>query len=563
VAGWSLSAPGVEVLRTYRLAWLRSDLIGGVTVAAYFVPQVMAYAQLAGLPAVAGLWAALGPLVLYFLLGSSRLLSLGPESTTALLTATAIGPLAAGDPVRYAVLAAVLALVVGAICVIGWLARLGFLADLFSKPVLIGYLAGIAVIMMTGQLGRLTGAPVHGDSPPAEVWSAIRLIGDWQLAPLVLSVTALALLLALARWAPRLPGPLIVVVLAALVTWAAGLADRGVALVGDVPSGLPVPRLPEITVADLGLLALPALGVALVGYTDTVLTGRAFATRGGETLDPNRELLVLGLGNLTAGLVRGFPISSSGSRTAVAEAAGAKSQVYSLVAALVIIATLLFAGPLLATFPIPALGALVVFAAIRLIEVPEFRRIAALRRSELLLALATTIGVIALNVLYGVLVAVALSVLDVLRRVARPHDGILGYVPGIAGMHDLDDYPDARPVPGLVVYRYDSPLFFANAEDFRRRALAAVDAAETPTRWLLLNTEANVEIDTTAIDALDSLREELADRGIVLALARVKQDLRDDLQAAGFLDRLGPDRLFYTLPTAVEAFRQQSPDPDS
>ncbi|MGY4769079.1 SulP family inorganic anion transporter [Kribbella sp. CWNU-51] len=558
MAGWSLSAPGITLLRGYHRGWLRSDLIAGITVAAYFVPQVMAYSELAGLPAVTGLWASLGPLVLYFLLGSSRLLSLGPESTTALLTAAAIGPLAAGDPARYAVLAAVLALLVGAICVVGWLARLGFLADLLSKPVLIGYLAGIAVIMMTSQLGRLTGAPVHGDSPRALVRSAIQLFGEWQLAPVLLSVTALTLLLASARWTPWLPGPLIVVALAAVVTWAAGLADKGVAVVGEVPSGLPVPHLPSVTGEDIGLLALPALGVALVGYTDTVLTGRAFATRGGEPLDPGRELLVLGLGNLSVSLVHGYPISSSGSRTAVAEAAGAKSQVYSLVAAAVIVATLLFAGPLLATFPIPALGALVVYAALRLIEVAEFRRIAAFRRSELWLAVATTIGVIALDVLSGVLVAVALSVLDVLRRVARPHDGILGYVPGIAGMHDVDDYPDARPVPGLVVYRYDSPLFFANAENFRTRAIAAVDAAEPPVRWLLLNTEANIEIDITALDALDSLREELAGRGIVLALARVKQDLRDDLEAAGFLERLGPHRIFYTLPTAVEAFRRET-----
>ncbi|MGW5194465.1 SulP family inorganic anion transporter [Kribbella sp. NPDC004138] len=554
-----MTITGLETLRGYQRGWLRSDVVAGLTVAAYFVPQVMAYAQLAGLPAVAGLWASLGPLVLYFLLGTSRLLSIGPESTTALLTAAAIGPLAAGDPARYAGLAAVLALMVGAICVAGWAARLGFLADLLSKPVLIGYLAGIAVLMITGQLGRLTGAPVEGDSPVAEVVSAIRLIPEWELAPVLLSVTALASLLALARWTPRLPGPLIVVALAALVTWMAGLGDKGVALVGSVPSGLPVPQVPSIDPQDVAMLALPAVGVALVGYTDTVLTARAFASRGGGNIDPGRELLVLGLANVSAGLLRGFPVSSSGSRTALAEASSAKSQVYSLVAALAIVATLLFAGPLLETFPIPALGALVVYAALRLIDVPEFRRIASFRRSELLLAVATTVGVVALGVLYGVLVAVGLSVIDLLRRVARPHDGILGYVPGIAGMHDIDDYPDARPVPGLVVYRYDSPLFFANAEDFHRRALAAADDSPTPVRWLLLNTEANVEIDITAIDALDALREELTARGIVLALARVKQDLRDDLEAAGFLERLGPGRVFYTLPTAVEAFKKESP----
>ncbi|WP_350275848.1 sulfate permease [Kribbella sp. HUAS MG21] len=554
----TFSVPGVATLHAYRPSWLRSDVVAGLTVAAYFVPQVMAYAQLAGLPAVTGLWAALVPLVLYFFLGSSRLLSLGPESTTALLTATAIGPLAAGDPIRYAGLAALLALLVGAVCLISWAARLGFLADLLSKPVLVGYLAGIAVIMMTSQLGRLTGAPVDGDSPPAELLSAIRLVGEWQLAPVTLSVVAIVLLLALARWTPRLPGPIIVVALAALVTWAGDLGAGGVRLVGAVPSGLPEPRLPGLDGGDIGLLALAAVGVSLVGYTDTVLTARAFATRGSERIDPGREFLVLGLSNVSAGMLQGFPISSSGSRTALAEASGARTQVYSLAAAAAILATLLFAGPLLSTFPIPALGALVVYAALRLIDLSEFRRIASFRRSELLLALATTVGVIALDVLYGVLLAVALSVLDVLRRVARPHDGILGYVPGIAGMHDIDDYPEARAVPGLVVYRYDSPLFFANADDFHRRALAAVDDAPTPVRWLLLNAEANVEIDITAIDALDTLREELAARGIVLALARVKQDLRDDLEAAGFLDRLGPDRVFYTLPTAVEAFHHDT-----
>lgn len=537
---------------------IRADVIAGITVAAYLVPQAMAYAQLAGLPAVTGLWAVLGPLVVYFFVGSSRLLSLGPESTTALMTAAVIAPLAVGDPGRYAMLAGLLALVVGLIGVAGWALRLGFLADLLSRPVLVGYLTGIALIMITGQLGRMTGTPVGGDSPPAELVSALRQVGEWHPLTVGLASGVLILLLVATRWAPRLPVPLAVMAVAALVTWGADLADHGVALVGAVPSGIPTPRVPDFALADLSLLLLPALGVTLVGYTDSVLTGRAFAAQRRERIDPDRELLALGLANLSSGILRGFPISSSGSRTAVADAAGARSQVYSLVAAAAVVATLLFAGPVLATFPMAALGALVVFAALRLIDVAEFRRIFGFRRSEFVLAVAATAGVVVLGVLYGVLVAVALSVLDVLRRVARPHDGILGVVPGVPGMHDIDDYPQAQAVPGLVVYRYDSPLFFANAEDFRRRALAAVDAAPDPVRWLLLNAEANVEIDITAIDALDSLRAELADRGVVLAMARVKQDLRDDLEAAGFIDRLGAGHLFFTLPTAVEAFHEQT-----
>jgi high affinity sulfate transporter 1 len=544
-------------LRNQQRGWLRADVIAGVTVAAYLVPQAMAYAQLAGLPAVAGLWAVLGPLAVYAVLGSSRLLSVGPESTTALMTATTVGAVAGGDPTRYAVLASALALMVGVVCLVAWVIRLGFLADLLSRPVLVGYLAGIAVIMIAGQLGRMTGASVDGDSPMAEVLSAARQVGSWHWPTVVLSVTVLGSLLAAARWAPRLPAPLVVMALAAAVVALAGLDGQGIAVIGSVPSGLPVPSLPAVDLGDLRLLILPALGVALVGYTDTVLTGRAFAAQHQERVDPDAELLAVGTANLSAGFLQGFPVSSSGSRTAVAAVSGAKSQAYSLVALAMVVLTLLVAGPLLSTFPTAALGALVVYAALRLVDLGEFQRIGRFRRSELLLALATCAGVVALGVLYGVLVAVALSVLDLFRRVARPHDGILGIAPGVPGMHDVDDYPRARPVPGLVVYRYDSPLFFANAEDFHRRALAAVDSSPEPVRWLLLNAEANVEIDITAIDALDALREELGRRDIVLAMARVKQDLRDDLVAAGFVDRLGADRIYLTLPTAVDAFRRE------
>ncbi|HET6291836.1 MAG TPA: sulfate permease [Kribbella sp.] len=545
-------------LRGYQRGWLRPDIIAGVTVAAYLVPQAMAYAQLAGLPAVTGLWAVLGPLAVYAVLGTSRLLSVGPESATALMTATTVGAVAGGDPRRYVELAAALALIVGLICILAWLLRLGFLADLLSRPVLIGYMAGIAVIMIAGQLGRMTRSVVTGNNPVAELVSAARHVHSWHPQTVILSVVVLGLLLAVSRWTPRLPGPLLVMAAAAAVVAVTGLGDHGVAVIGAVPSGLPSPALPTVDGGDLRMLIIPAFGVALVGYTDTVLTGRAFATKEQQRIDADAELLAIGTANLTAGALQGFPVSSSGSRTAVAAAAGAKSQAYSLVVLATVILTLVVAGPLLSTFPTAALGALVVYAALRLVDLGEFRRIARFRRSELILALATCVGVVALDVLYGVLVAVALSVLDLFRRVARPHDAILGIAPGVPGMHDLDDYPQARPVPGLVVYRYDSPLFFANAENFRRRALAAVDSSPEPVRWLLLNAEANVEIDITAIDALDALREELAGRGIVLALARVKQDLRDDLAAAGFLDRLGADRIYLTLPTAVDAFRNES-----
>jgi SulP family sulfate permease len=304
----------------------------------------------------------------------------------------------------------------------------------------------------------------------------------------------------------------------------------------------------------VGSMMLPAVGVAIVAYTDNVLTARTFAIRNGYAIDGNQEFLALGAANLASGVMQGFPVSSSGSRTVIGDSLGSRSQLYSLVALATVLLTVVFLRPVLAAFPAAALGAIVVYAAIRLVDVVEFRRIARFRRSELFLALTTTVAVLALNVLYGILVAIGLSVLDLLRRVARPHDGILGFVPGIAGMHDIDDYPDAKAVQGLVVYRYDSPLFFANVEDFKRRALASLDQADVPTEWFLLNAEANVQVDITAIDALEELRQELDRRGIVFAMARVKQDLHDDLRPSGFVDRVGEDRVFMTLPTAVREY---------
>ncbi|MFF4979137.1 SulP family inorganic anion transporter [Streptomyces sp. NPDC001046] len=549
--------PGLGTLLGYRCSWLRGDVVAGVTVAAYLVPQVMAYAGVAGLPPVAGLWAILPALVLYALLGSSRLLSVGPESTTALMTATVVGPLAAGDPARYATLVATLATAVGLLCVAAWAARLGFLGDLLSRPVLIGYLAGVALIMMVGQLPELTGVDTAGSTLFPQLWSFVRSLADAHPATLVLAGVSLAFLFSVARFVHAVPGPLLVVVLGTAAVAAFGLDDRyGIEVIGAVPSGLPGLAVPDPV--ELPQLVLPALGLLLVGYTDFILTARAFAGRapGGDTLDTDQEFLAMGAANVGAGLVHGFPVSSSASRTALASSSGARSQAYSLVAAAAVLAVLLFLSPLLSRTPKAVLGALVVHAAVRMIDLAGFRRLASFRRRELLLALGCLAGVLTLDILYGVLVAVGLSVAELLARVARPHDAVQGLVPGVAGMHDIDDYPEARTIPGLLVYRYDSPLFFANAEDFRRRALAAVDEQAGPVRWFVLNTEANVEVDITSLDAVEAVRRELTDRGIVFALARVKQDLLDDLTAYGLTDTVGPERIFPTLPTAVAAYRQ-------
>jgi sulfate permease, SulP family len=550
-------APNLSTLLHYQRGWLRGDVVAGVTVAAYLVPQVMAYAEVAGLPAVVGLWAVVGPLLVYAVLGSSRQLSVGPESTTALMTAAAIGALGAGDPERYASLAAALALAVGVICLLGYVGRLGFLADLLSRPVLVGYLAGIAVLMVVSQLGKLSGMPVEGDTPLEQAGYTLANLDDVQPATVALSATVLALLLLGQRYRPHWPNPLIAMLLAAAAVAVWDLRRFGIDVVGTIPRGLPTPGLPDIDPALVLELAVPALGVALVAYSDNVLTGRAFASRHRESIDANQEFLALGAANIASGLFSSFPVSSSGSRTVIGDALGSRTQLYSLVALAAVLVTMFLLSPVLAAFPMAALGGVVVYAAIRLVDIAELKRIARYRHSELVLALTTTAAVLVVGVLPGIGVAIGLSILDLLRKVARPHDGILGYVRDVPGMHDVDDYPEAQQVPGLVVYRYDSPIFFANAEDFTRRALAAVDEAEAPVEWFLLNAEANVEVDITGMDALDEVRRTLADRGIVFALARVKQDLRDLLAPSGFIDRVGEERIFMTLPTAVAAYAEE------
>ncbi|MGE5134887.1 MAG: SulP family inorganic anion transporter [Gemmatimonadota bacterium] len=555
---------GLADLRHYQRSWLRGDLLAGVTVAAYLVPQVMAYAEVAGLHPVAGLWAALPALAVYALAGSSRSLSLGPEATTALMTAVAIGPLAAGQPGRYAALASSLALLVGVMALLAGVVRLGFVADLLSRPVLVGYMAGVALIMIAGQLGTATGVRVTGREFPAEIASFARHLTATRPATLGITAAVLAfLLLVQARW-PKAPGPLLAVLLATAGVAVSGLGGHGVAVVGRIPAGLPAPAFPTMSPHDLGSLLLPAFSVFIVAFTDDVLTARSFARRG-EEIRANQELLALGIANTATSLLRGFPVSSSASRTAIGTATGSRTQLYSLTAAGMVLAVLLFLRPLLASFPLAALAAIVIYAATRLVDLPSFRRLVSFRRGEFVIALSALAGVLATGILYGVLIAIAVSVADLLLRVARPHDAVLGLVPGLAGMHDLDDYPAARTIPGLVVYRYDAPLFFANAQDFRRRALAAADR-HGPVRWFVLNVEANVEVDFTALEAVDAVRGELARAGAVFALARVKQDLLVRLEAFGLAEKIGPDLLFPTLPTAVAAYRQWAaehgpPDP--
>ena len=553
------SLPGVQRLRNYDRGDLRGDLIGGVTVTAYLVPQVMAYSALAGLPPTSGLWVIVVAFVLYAFIGSSRLLSAGPESSTALLTATALAPLAGGDPLRYVALAGLLALIVGALSLIAALLRLGFIGDLLGKPILIGYMAGVGVLMISSQIASLTdtdgGASTFVQEFRDIVANIVSTSVPW--APLGLAlIIAIALLMVRKQ---RTPWPLIIVTASALAIAVIPGADSVFETVGNVPSGLPAIGMSTIKPDDIGLLMLPALGILVVGYTDNLLTGRMLALGTGHRIHKNQEFIALGSTNIGSALVGGFPVSSSASRAVVARAAGARTQVYSLVAAGLVLLVVVGLGFVLESFPLAALSGLIIFAAAQLIDVRGFRRLWAFRRREFALALITTVGVLVFGLLYGILVAIAVSIVELLSRVARPHAAVLGTVEGIPGWHSVTDYPSAEQEPGLLVFRYDSPLFFANAEDFLRRARAAID--ENPrARWFLLNVEAVSEVDITGLDALGELHDTCRDRGVRLGLVRAKSELLTELRKHGLLAKIGEDSVYQTMPTAVAAYRAAQRD---
>jgi high affinity sulfate transporter 1 len=547
---------GLARLRAYRRGWLRADVLAGITVTAYLVPQCLAYSELAGASPVSGLWVAVFAMVIYALLGTSRQLSVGPESATAIMVAAAVMPLAAGDPARYLALSTGLAVLIGLLCIAAWAVRLGFVADLLSQPILIGYMAGVAAIMIVSQLGTITGIRLAAPGPIGRIVELAGRLDEVQPLTLALGGGVAVFLLVLRRLKPLAPGTLIAVVGAGLIVWVLGLESSGIAVVGPVPSGLPVPTLPAIGLGDVTALLGAAAAITFVAYSDVALTGRAFAARTGEQIDPNQEFLALGVANVAAGLTGGYALSASGSRTAIIDAMRAHSQVAGLVSAVAIVIVVIVTPGLIAMIPRAALGGVVIYAALRLVDLGGISRLGRFRSTELGLAVIAFVGVIAFDVLAGILVAVGLSVLELFARVARPPAAVLGRVPGLAGLHSIEDYPDAQTIPGLVVFRYDAPLCFANAQDFRARAIRAVDRQDDPVLWFLLNAEAIVELDLTAAEALGQLVDDLEARHIVFAMARVKQELRAQLLRGGLLQTIDEDRMYPTLPVAVEAFER-------
>ena len=553
-------APGLGLLSSYRRSWLSKDLVAGLVLTALLVPQGMAYAELAGLPAITGLYTSILCLVGYAIFGPSKILVLGPDSSLGPMIAATIIPIvgANGDPERAIALASMLALLVGVMTVLAGVAKLGFVADLLSKPTQIGYLNGLALTILVGQLPKLFGFSVDADGliPEAAGFAKGLANGDAVAAALAIGLLGLILIILLQRLLPKIPAVLVAVVVSILAANAFNLADHGVSLVGPLPQGFPPLTLPGVSLSDMALLVGGAVGIAVVSLTDTISTSSAFAARAGQEVDGDREMIGIGAANIAAGFFQGFPVSTSGSRTAVAEQAGAKTQLTGLVGALAITLMLLVAPGLLRNLPQPTLAAAVITASLSLADIPATVRLWRQRRTEFLLSMAAFAGVALLGVLPGIAIAVALSIGNVFRRAWWPYQTVLGRVPGVPGYHDVRSYPDAEQLPGCVLFRFDAPLFFANSRTFRDQVRRLAKAEPTPA-WIVVAAEPITDVDTTAADMLEDLDEALNAQGISLVFAELKDPVRQKIERYELTRTIDPAHFFPTVDAAVAAFREQ------
>ena len=554
--------PGVRALRTYERSWLSRDLIAGVVLVTLLVPQGMAYAELAGLPAITGLYTTVVCLLAYAFVGPSPILVLGPDSSLGPMIAATILPLSAGNDEAAVALAGMLALFVGLVCVGAGLGRLGFVADLLSNPVRTGYLAGLSVVIFIGQLPKLFGFSTDASGLFREAQAFIDGVaaGETNAWALAIGTLSLVIILGLKRLSPRTPGILFAVVSAIALSIILDLSGKGVDVIGVLPQGFPTPSLPQADLADVPILFASAVGISLVAVGDTISTSGGFARRAGYEVDGNQELAGIGSANLAAGLFSGFPVSTSSSRTAVAVQAGAKTQLTGLVAAALVLLMLVFVPGLVQDMPQPVLAAVVIAASISLFDVPELRRLAQVRRSEFALALACAGGVAILGVLEGILVAVVLSVGYIFKRAWQPYSTVLGKPAGVPGYHDIQRYPDAATVPGLLIVRWSAPLFFANATVFRDRIRQLVNDSDPPPAWVLVAAEPITDIDTTAGSVLADLDLELNASGIHLAFAELQSDVRDTILRYGLLETIDQGHLYPSVTEAVKAFRREHGD---
>jgi high affinity sulfate transporter 1 len=552
--------PGITAVRTYQRAWLTKDVVAGLVLTALLVPQGMAYAELAGLPAITGLYTSIMCLLAYAAFGPSRILVLGPDSSLGPMIAATILPLvgANGDPVKAVALASLLALLVGAAMILAGICRLGFVADLFSKPTQIGYMNGLALTILVGQLPKLFGFSTDGDTFIEELSGFVRGLADGDTVPAALAIGlgGLAIILLSRRLSPKVPGVLVAVVagIAAVVVFDLGSSD--VALVGELPQGLPSLTLPDVGLADLPLLVAGALGITLVSLTDTISTSSAFAARARQEVNTDQEMIGIGAANVSAGLFQGFPVSTSGSRTAVAEQSGAKSQLTGVVGAVMIGAMLVLVPGLFRNLPQPVLASVVIAASFSLADLPSMARLRRQRRTDFTVALAAFAGVAILGVLPGIALAVVISILNVFRRMWMPYRTELGRVDGMPGFHDRRVHPEGTTVDGLVLFRFDAPLVFANARTFRDE-IRRLAASDPPPAWIVVAAEPITDIDTTAADMLEDLDLELNAHGVSLVFAEMMTPVREKVRHYGLNRTIDPDHFFGTVKQAVDAFVDQ------
>jgi high affinity sulfate transporter 1 len=553
--------PGLETLRHYKSSWLRHDLSAGLVMTTMLVPVGIAYAEASGVPGINGLYATIVPLLAYALFGPSRILVLGPDSALAPVILAVVLPLSAGETHRAVALGGMLAIVSGVVCVAAGLGRLGFVTDLLSKPIRYGYMNGIALTVLLSQVPKLFGFSVSAKGPLRQVWAIFQKIleGKTNIAALAVGASTLILILLLKR-KPRLPGVLIAVVGATVVVASFNLASRaGVSVLGPLPRGLPTPALPFVQVEDWAAILMGGLAIALVSFADTSVLSRTYAARLRMQVDPNQEMVGLGLANLASAFFQGFPISSSSSRTPVAEAAGAKTQLTGVVGALAIALLLVFAPGILQNLPHTALAAVVIAAAIGLVEVSDLRRIYRIQRWEFWLSMTCFAGVAVFGAIPGIAIAIVIAVIEFLWDGWRPHSAVLGRVERVKGYHDIVRYPEARLIPGLVLFRWDAPLFFANAELFHERVLDAVAKSPTPARWVVIAAEPVTSVDVTAADAVCELDETLHAAGVELCFAEMKDPVKDKLKRFGLFKKFGEQTFFATLGEAVNAYLATHP----
>jgi high affinity sulfate transporter 1 len=554
--GWGRWLPGLRTLRGYQIAWLRHDIMAGLVLTTMLVPVGIAYAVASGVPGIYGLYATIVPLLAYALFGPSRILVLGPDSSLAAVILAVVLPLSGGDPHRAVALAGMMAIVSGAVCILAGIMRLGFITELLSKPIRYGYMNGIALTVLISQLPKVFGFSIESDGPLRNLWAIATAVieGKTNWTAFMIGAATLVVILLLKEY-KRVPSILIAVAGATIAVGVLDLAARaGVSVLGALPQGLPAFAIPWITRADIVPVLIGGCAVALVSFADTSVLSRVYAARTRTYVDPNQEMAGLGFANLAAGFFQGFAISSSSSRTPVAEAAGAKTQLTGVVGALAVALLLMVAPNLLQSLPSSALAAVVIASAIGLIEVADLRRIYRIQRWEFWLSIVCTVGVAVFGAIEGIGLAIVIAVIEFLWDGWRPYSTVLGQAKGVRGYHDIQRYPDARLIPGLVLFRWDAPLFFANAELFNTRVLSAIAASPTPVRWLVVAAEPVTSVDVTSADMLAELDDTLHAAGIKLRVAEMKDPVKDKMKRFGLFARLGESAFFPTIDEAVDSY---------